>query len=54
MNEQNSRQDVQASTDAVYEAPAIESVLSSDELEREVFYAGLTAPSPIDTVPTPR
>jgi hypothetical protein len=54
MIEQNSRQDVQVSTDAVYEAPAIETVLSSDELEREVFYAGLTVPSPIDTLPTPR
>ncbi len=38
MNEQNSRQDVQASADAVYEAPAIETVLSNDDLEREVFY----------------
>jgi hypothetical protein len=47
MTGQNSRQDVQVSTEAVYEAPAIESVLSSADLEREVFYAGLTAPSPV-------
>jgi hypothetical protein len=47
MTGQNSRQDVQVSTEAVYEAPAIESVLSNDDLEREVFYAGLTAPSPV-------
>jgi hypothetical protein len=40
MNEQNSSQNVQAPADTAYEAPAIETVLSSDELEREVFYAG--------------
>ncbi len=45
MNQQNNRQEVQANSDAVYEAPAIESVLSSDELEREVFYAGAILPS---------
>ena len=47
MTQQNSRQDAQVSTDAVYEAPAIESVLTSDELEREVFYAGFTSPSQV-------
>ncbi len=52
MNEQNSRQDVQAVADAIYEAPAIESVLSSDELEREVFYAGAVAVSRVDNTPT--
>ena len=52
MNEQNNRQDVQASADAVYEAPAIETVLSNDDLEREVFYAGRTVISPVDGPPT--
>ena len=52
MNEQNSRQEVQAFEEAAYEAPAIESVLSSDELEREVFYAGAIVVSRIDTTPT--
>ena len=45
MNQQNSSQDVQTSADTAYEAPAIETVLSSDELEREVFYAGTINPS---------
>ncbi len=50
MNEQNSSQDVQAPADTAYETPAIETVLSSDELEREVFYAGNLNVSPIPTV----
>ncbi|HEX8236175.1 MAG TPA: hypothetical protein VF600_09490 [Abditibacteriaceae bacterium] len=51
MIEQNGSQNVQASMDTVYEAPAIESVLSSDELEREVFYAGVVLPSGVIQVP---
>jgi len=30
-----------------YEAPLIETVISSDELEREVHYAGLPASPPV-------
>lgn len=33
-------------SDAVYEAPQIESVLEADDLEREVAYAGIQAVSP--------
>ena len=50
MIEKSNNQNVQVSTDTVYEAPAIESVLSSDELEREVFYAGSTLPSPVEII----
>jgi hypothetical protein len=45
MIEQSNKQNVQVVVEAVYEAPAIESVLTSDELEREVFYAGANVPS---------
>ncbi len=35
-----------AASQAAYEAPAIESVLTPDDLEREVAYAGIQAVSP--------
>lgn len=37
--------EVQPNDVAEYQAPQIESVLSAEELEREVFYAGTAGPS---------
>ena len=38
----------------VYEAPRVESILTADALEREVFYAGSNNPSTlIPATPTP-
>ena len=39
---------------ATYEAPAIESVVTFDNLQREVLYAGNTAPITVtNTIPIP-
>ena len=44
-NENPSASEIQSEVPASYEAPRIESVLTAEDLEREVAYAGVAIPS---------
>ena len=46
IQEQNTESASTSAPEPTYEAPAIESVVTPDSLEREVFYAGSMAISP--------
>ena len=45
INENPSASEIQSEVSVSYEAPQIESVLTAEDLEREVAYAGINIPS---------